>query len=131
MLRKTIDKQNRRPDDDSTYCDEDAMDADLIHALRIRGMDVTSALEQGMIRRPDEDHLEFAASTGRVPYSFNVGDFHRIHAEFLIQGKHHSGIVLGSQQRYGVGEQMRRLLRLSAGMTAEEMNDHITFLSSW
>ena len=30
------------------YFDEDAMDADLIHALRIRGVDVTSALEQGL-----------------------------------------------------------------------------------
>jgi hypothetical protein len=39
------------------YFDEDAMDTDLIHALRIRGVDVTSALEQGRIRRPDSEHL--------------------------------------------------------------------------
>ena len=68
------------------YFDEDAMDADLIHALRIRGVDVTSALEQGMIRCQDSDHLEFATSQGRVLYSFNVGDFQRLHYETLTQG---------------------------------------------
>lgn len=113
------------------YCDEDAMSADLVHALRIRGLDVTSALEEAMVGRPDDEHLEYAALAGRVLYSFNAGDFQRLHCEYLTQGKHHPGIVLCRQQRFGVGEQMRRLLRLSAGMTAEEMNDRIVFLSSW
>jgi hypothetical protein len=45
------------------YFDEDAMDADLVHALRIRGVDVTSALEEGMIRRSDADHLELPLYT--------------------------------------------------------------------
>ena len=30
------------------YFDEDTMDTDLVHALRIRGVEVTTALEQGM-----------------------------------------------------------------------------------
>ena len=52
------------------YFDEDAMDGDLVHALRIRGIDVASALEQGMVRRSDRDHLELAMLQGRVLYSF-------------------------------------------------------------
>jgi hypothetical protein len=44
------------------YLDEDTMDADLIHALRIRGVDLITALEQRMIRRDDTDHLELATS---------------------------------------------------------------------
>lgn len=113
------------------YFDEDAMDADLVHALRIRGVDVTSALEQGMIRRSDADHLEFAALQGRVLYSFNVGDFQRLHSEYLTQGKHHSGVILGQQQRYSLGEQMRRLLKIIARISDEEMSDRVVFLSSW
>lgn len=31
------------------YLDEDTMDLDLIHALRIRGVDLATALEQGMV----------------------------------------------------------------------------------
>lgn len=57
------------------YFDEDTMDTDLVHALRIRGVGVTTVLEQGMIRRDDIEHLEFATSQGRALYSFNVGDY--------------------------------------------------------
>ena len=113
------------------YFDEDAMDGDLLHALRIRGVDVTSALEQGMVRRSDADHLEFAASQGRVPYSYNIGDFQQIHSEYLTHGKHHSGIVLCRQQRYSLGEQMRRLLNIVGRISAEEMRDSLIFLSAW
>jgi hypothetical protein len=113
------------------YFDEDAMDADLVHALRIRGVDVTSALEQGMIRRSDIEHLEFSGLHGRVIYSFNVGDFQSLHCEYLTKGKHHSGIILGQQQRYSLGEQMRRLLNIKARISAEEMSDSVVFLSSW
>jgi hypothetical protein len=113
------------------YFDEDAMDGDLVHALRIRGIDVTSALEQEMVRRSDTDHLEFARSQGRVLYSFNIGDFQQLHSEHLRQGKHHSGIVLCQQQRYSLGEQMRRLLNIVGRVSAEEMRDSLIFLSAW
>ena len=113
------------------YFDEDTMDADLVHALRIRGVDVTTALEQGMIRRDDIEHLELATLQGRALYSFNVGDYQRLHTEYLTQGKHHAGIILAQQQRYSLGEQMRRLLKIIAGIPAEEMEDRVVFLSAW
>ena len=96
------------------YLDEDAMDRDLADALRQRGVDVLTALDAGMIARPDKEHLEFAISQGRVLYSFNVGDFAALHSELLLAGTNHSGIILARQQRFGPGEQMRRLLRLVA-----------------
>ena len=46
-------------------------------------------------------------------------------------GESHAGIVLAVQQRYSVGEQMRRLLRLISSLTAEEMRSRIEFLSAW
>jgi hypothetical protein len=113
------------------YFDEDTMDGDLVHALRIRGIDVTSALEQEMVRQLDTDHLEFATSQGRVLYSFNIGDFQQLHSAYLTQGKHHSGIVLCQQQRYSLGEQMRRLLNIVGRVSAEEMRDSLIFLSAW
>jgi len=113
------------------YVDEDAMDQDLVRALRVRGVDVTTALEAGMIARDDKDHLEYATRQGRALYSFNVGDFYRLHTEFLSEGKSHSGIILAPQQRYSVGEQMLRLLRLIAAKPAEEMQNQVEFLSLW
>ena len=76
------------------YVDEDAMDNDLVQALRARGVDVVTALEVGMIEREDEEHLDHATAQGRVLYSFNVGDFYRLHTTYLAEGKSHAGIIL-------------------------------------
>lgn len=44
------------------YLDEDAMDGDLVRALRARGVDVEPANEVGMIEREDEEHLRYATA---------------------------------------------------------------------
>ena len=68
---------------------------------------------------------------GRVLCSFNARDFNRLHNEYLAQGKQHAGIILVQQQRYTVGEQMRRLLKLIAAKPAEAMQNHVEYLSAW
>lgn len=103
----------------------------LVRALRARGVDVLTALDAGMIERSDEEHLEYATKEGRVLYSFNVGDFYRLHQEYLARGKSHAGIILARQQRYTAGEQMRRLLKLIATKSAEKMKNQVEFLSTW
>ena len=113
------------------YFDEDSMDKALVRALRSRGVDVTTALEENMIEQADEEHLGFATTQGRVLYSFNVGDFCRIHTAWLKQNRSHAGIVVSMQQRYSVGGQMRRLLKLVTQVTAEQMSNRIEFLSGW
>ena len=107
------------------------MDRALVRALRARGVDVTTALDEGMIERSDSEHLDYATAQGRVLYTFNVGDFYRLHISYLAQGKSHAGIILVRQQRYSVGEQMRRLLKLVAAKSAEEMRDSVEFLHAW
>ncbi len=113
------------------YMDEDAMDKDLARALRARRVDVLTARDAGLIERDDVEHLEYAAAQGRVLYGFNVGDYHRLHTAFLTEGRSHAGIILARQQHYSVGEQMRRILKLFATRSAEEMKNQIEFLSSW
>lgn len=113
------------------YLDEDAMDGDLVDALRLRGVDITTALSEGMIHRDDRDHLDYATSHGRVLYSFNMGDYLELHAEYLEQGKHHAGLILAQQQKFSLGEQMRRLLKIVNNRTAEAMQDQVEFLSVW
>jgi hypothetical protein len=113
------------------YLDEDSMDGDLVRALKARGVDVLSALEAGMVERSDSHHLEYASAQGRILYSFNVGDFHRLHTSWLTEGRFHSGLVLSKQQQYSVGEQMRRLLKLIATRSPEEMRNHVEYLSAW
>ena len=113
------------------YFDEDSMYLSLIRALRARGVDVVTASEADMIEQPDVDHLEYAARQGRVLCTFNVGDFYRLHTEYVHQGKLHGGIILMRQQHYSLGEQMRRLLKLMASKSADEMETWVEFLSGW
>ena len=100
-------------------------------ALRAHGVDVVSASDVEMIGRLDEFHLQYAASQGLVLYSFNARDYMALHAKFLEEGLSHAGIILAAQNRYSIGEQLRRLLALVAAKSAEEMKDQVQFLSAW
>lgn len=84
-----------------------------------------------MIGRSDENQLHWAAMSGRVLVSFNVGDFYRLHTACMSKGEQHSGIVLVQQRRRGVGEYLQGLLRLTAARSAEEMLNQVVFLNSW
>jgi hypothetical protein len=112
------------------YFDEDSARHSLVRELRIRGAEVMTPLEAQMERKTDAEQLEWAARNARVMYSFNRGDFYRLHTVWLQQGQSHAGIIL-SRQDLSVGEQMRRLLRLVNRLSAEEMVNRIEFLSAW
>ena len=64
------------------YLDEDAMDGNLVWALRVRGLDVVTALDAGLIQTPDLKHLEYASLHGRTLYSFNISDSMALHASW-------------------------------------------------
>ena len=113
------------------YLDEDAMDDDLVQALRLRGADVETVLDAHLAGRPDDEQLAYASSVGRTLYTFNVGDFMTLHSAYMAAGRTHAGIIFGQQQRYSIGEQMRRLRRLIALRSAEAMQNSFEFLSSW
>ena len=113
------------------YIDEDSMGRALLRALRARGVDVITALEERMIEREDTEHLGYATAQGRVLYTCNVADYYRLHTDLLAQGKSHTGIFLAPQQRYSIGEVMRRLLKLINTKSAAEMNNSVEFLQAW
>lgn len=114
----------------SLYLDEDTMDSDLLTALRLRNVDVLSTGEAQMLSRSDEEQLKWALENQRVVYSFNIRDFYRIHTNWVEEGRNHSGIILGFQS-YSIGQQMRRLLRIIASKSAEDMKNQVEFLSAW
>lgn len=76
------------------HANRDAIDNDLIHALRLHNVDVVKAWDVGMREGVDEEHLLFAKAQRRVLFGFNAGDYQRLHTEFLTQGRSHAGIVL-------------------------------------
>jgi hypothetical protein len=69
----------RRP---RLYLDED-VHAGVASGLRRRGYDVLTTVEARRSGTTDAQQLEFASSEKRCLFSFNRGDFARLHAELL------------------------------------------------
>lgn len=113
------------------YIDEDATDSDLVAALRSRGVTVITALDAGLAEKSDDEQLAFAAEHGCVFYTFNVSDFYRLHTEWVGAGRELAGMILAPQQRFSVGEQLRRILRLRATTATVSMRNHVEFLGNW
>ena len=110
------------------YVDEDAMARALVRGLRARGVDVVTVLDVGMSEQNDIAQLEYATQDGRVLYTFNVGHFCQLHAQYMAQDKSHAGIIVVFRQRYSIGEQIRRLLQLIGMKSAEDMRNALQFL---
>jgi predicted nuclease of predicted toxin-antitoxin system len=111
------------------YLDEDAQRTDLIQALRARQIDVVTVSEANLLGQSDAFHLQYANRQDRVIFTFNRGDFFRLHTEWLRNGKPHSGIIISDQ--ISTGTVMRRLLRLIDAKSADDMHDWLEFLSNW
>ena len=113
------------------YFDEDAMHTRLVTALRSRGVTVITVMDAGLTAVSDEEQLAFATERECVLYTFNVSDFYRLHTQWISDGREHGGIIPAPQQRFSVGEQLRRILRLRARETMSSMRNKVEFLSNW
>lgn len=110
------------------YLDEDAGETAVVRGLRARGLDVLTTIEAQRCGTTDRDQFAFATQQGRSIYTFNVGDFARLHREYLLHGIDHSGIIVLPDQRYSVGEKIRRLARFIGSVTATEMVNRMEYL---
>ena len=110
------------------YIDVDAADHAVVTGLRNRGIDVLTVLEAVMASASDEEQLAYAIAQDRTIYTLNVGDYCRLHAESLVAGKDHSGILVIPRQRYSIGEKIRRLIGHIDSVSAEEMRNRLDFL---
>ena len=103
------------------------MDTDLVVALPARGVTVITALDAGLTEKPDEQQLAFATERGCVLYTFNASDFYRLHTQWVNAGREHAGMILAPQQRFSVGEQLRRIPRLRATVSVGCMRNQVEF----
>jgi hypothetical protein len=98
-------------------------------ALRRAGIDALSTPEAGRRGQSDESQLDWATAEGRVLLTFNVAHFALVHSTTMVEGRHHSGIVLSSQRP--IGDTLRRLLHLANTLDVETMRDRLEFLGDW
>jgi hypothetical protein len=113
------------------YFDDDIGITVVIRALRERGCDAVSSFTAGTFGRTDEEHVRFATAAGRVCCTGNKKDYARIHNNFATRGERHSGILVIPQQKWGIGELIRRLLAFASTTSAEHASGQLFYLSSW
>ena len=107
------------------YTDED-VHAAVAAGLRRRGFDVLTTFQAGRVGTSDEAQLEFAATDGRVVFTFNRGDFAHLHSEFLRAGRTHAGIVVSVQAP--PGPVVRAVAKLLASRSADDFVDQLFWL---
>jgi hypothetical protein len=91
--------------------------------LRLRGVDVTTTPEVGLLGAGDPAQLAYAHGQGRVLFTHDA-DFTALHHS----GVEHSGIVYRHQYRHPLGEVIRRLVALWATREAAELVGQLLYL---
>jgi hypothetical protein len=115
----------------SLYVDEDSAYRRLPTLLRAEGFDAVSALELGHTGSEwdDEKHLTYAAENQRAVLTHNTRHFVPFAQKWEHEARDHYGIIVSEQ--VGIGEVLRRLLRLLDTMTKDEIKNKVRFLSDF
>ena len=113
------------------YFDEDAGKHSVVQRVRHSGVDVITTLEANNINHSDDEQLLWSTEKNRVIYTFNMGDFCRLHKNYLGNNKNHSGIIIAAKQSYSVGQQIKGLLNIVKLISAEDMINNLIFLRDY
>jgi uncharacterized protein (DUF433 family) len=100
-------------------------------ALRQHGVDAQTTNQLGLGGVDDETQLKAAAEAQRVLVTNSICDFVPLHQRWLAEGRVHGGIIVFPQQELSIGEAVRRLVRLTHTLSAEEMRNRLEWLNSW
>ena len=95
--------------------------------LKRRGVDAFTARDAGNLGLSDEQQLTFAHLQGAVIFTHD-DDFLKIAHDWRAAAHDHSGIIYLHQQRFRLGEIIRRLKVLDELLTQGDMYNHVEFL---
>ena len=102
---------------------DEHIDAAVAAGLKLRGVDVTTTLDQGLDGVSDSEQLAFACSAGRVLVTCD-SDF----LALASSGTPHAGIVFWRARHRRLGQVVLDLVLLWRVAKAEEMTGHVEFL---
>ena len=102
---------------------DESVDPAVAIGLRRRGVDATTAADQGLLGATDQRQLDFAVADQRMLVTHDQ-DFLRITAA----GATHHGIAYCPPQARSIGEIVRRLTQLWRDRQAEDFINHVEYL---
>lgn len=100
------------------------MNPEIAAQLIRHGIDVITVRDLSLLGDSDPNHLRLASELGRVLCTQDQ-DFLRMHAE----GIEHNGIAFGEQYGATIGGWVKALRRLYESKSAEDLLNHVEFLS--
>jgi hypothetical protein len=95
--------------------------------LKRRGIDTWSARDAGNLGLSDEAQLRYATQESAIIFTHD-DDFLRLAHEWTQRGKAHWGIIYVHQDKFSIGEYIRRLTDYALILEAEEMKNRVEFL---
>ncbi|WP_254172980.1 DUF5615 family PIN-like protein [Planktothrix pseudagardhii] len=104
------------------HLDENVSNA-IANGLRMRGIDVTTSPEQGLIGVSDQQQLAYALSQQRAIFTFD-DDFLRLASTDI----EHCGIIYTRQKRQSIGKIIGDLVLIWECLEPEYMYNNIEFL---
>ena len=102
---------------------DEHVDPAIAHGLRLRGIDVTTTGDAGLLGKPDELHVEFALRERRVIFT-NDTDFLR----FAATAVEHAGVAYCARTARTIGFLVRHLCLMHDCMDADEMRGRVEYL---
>ena len=102
---------------------DESVDPAVAIGLRQRGVDATSAREQGLLGASDLAQLNFAVQAGRILVTHDR-DFMRI----VAAGTFHRGIAYSPPQSQSIGQIVRRLMQLWRDRQQDEFVNRVEYL---
>ncbi len=102
---------------------DEHVDPAIAHGLRLRGIDVTTTSDAGLLSAPDESHLDFARREGRVIFT-NDADFLR----FATASIEHPGIAYCSRTARSIGFIVRHLCLMHDCLEGNGMRGKVEYL---
>jgi len=98
-------------------------DPRIARGLRLRGIDVTTTVDAGLLHATDEEQLAYSTSEGRVLFTQDA-DFLRLDTAGLI----HTGIAFCHAGSRSIGEIIRTMTLIWEIYEPEEMDCRVEFL---
>ncbi len=102
---------------------DESVDHAIARGLRLRGIDVTTATDAGLVTADDELHLAYGFVENRVVVTHD-DDF----LTLTDAGSEHAGIAYCAPHSRTIGHIIRQLCLMHDCMTAEEMHGQVEYL---
>jgi uncharacterized protein with PIN domain len=99
----------------------------ITRGLRLRGVDVLTAYEDGSDRLDDESLLLRATSLNRVLFTQDEDLLAIVH-RYQAESRHFCGVVYAHQERVSIGCCISDLELIAKASSCEEMAGHVEFL---